>query len=410
MATISVGFIKSKPNTDGTFSLKIVINAQSNTAYIATRYKIDNLKQWKDGRVVKHPDADHINKQLKKLLWEYEEILDSMPNPNVPAAEVRKYLLAQHNKSDSLKVYAGQYIARLEKEGRASYAQNMGYTLKYLLECFGENFALQNFCASSLTVFEKHLRNSGSSDTTINIRMTHLKALLNAAVTAGVVEYKVFPFRGYKMPEKNVREIWVTKQELTRLRTAVFTGVSERRLTIARDLFMLSFYFAGINLTDLMDSRLDGETITFVRKKTAAKKRGEKGVSLTIQPEAREIIEKYITKDGTLDFGYRYKDYEQFRSFVTKSLNRIGEELGFENRLMYYSARKTFVQFGQQLGIPIHVLEYSIGQSIKEANKRPIFDYMRVMRFQADWAIRTIIDYSVEKSEEELPVPEWAKR
>lgn len=410
MATLSIGFIKSKPNTDGSFPLKIVINALSKSAYISTRYRIDSLKQWKDGKVVKHPDADYINKQLKKLLWEYEAIYDAMPNPNVPAAEIRQYLISQHRKSDSLKDYAEAYIERLEKEGRKSYAQNMGYTLKYLIECFNECMKLQQFTPTTLTMFEKHLREGGSSDTTINIRMSHLKALLNAAANDGVVEYKVFPFRNYKIPAKAVRDICISKGELRRLREAEFSGVSERRHTVARDLFMLSFYFAGINLTDLMDARLDGDTIIFVRKKTAAKKQGEKEVSLTIQPEAREIIDKYITADGTLDFDYKFSQYEQFRSFVTNGLNKIGEDLGFKKKLMYYSARKTFVQFGTDLGIPLYILEYAIGQTIKDKNNRPIHDYFKIMRPQADMAIRTIISYSQDMDEEEAPIPEWARK
>lgn len=410
MATLSVGFIKSKPNKDGSYSLKIVINAMSNTVYISTRYKIDNLKQWKDGRVVKHPDADYINKQLKKLLWEYEAIYDTMPNTDASAAEIRQYILSNYRKSDSLKDYGGQHIERLEKEGRKSYAQNMGYTLKYVLESLGENVTLQSISAVQLEKFENFMRKRGDSDTTINIRMSHLKALLNAAVNDGLVEYKVSPFRGYKVPQKAVRDICVSKAELRKLREAAFTGVSARRHNVARDLFMLSFYCAGINLTDLMDAQLDGDTITFVRKKTATKKHGEKEVSITIQPEARVIIDKYITEDGRLDFGYNYRDYEQFRSFVTKGLNKIGEDLGFEKKLMYYSARKTFVQYGTDLGIPLYILEYAIGQTIKDANKRPIHDYFKVMRPQADMAIRTIISYSTDMDEEETPIPEWARK
>lgn len=410
MATISLAIRKTMPNADGSFGIKIVIGSKGVTAYISTRYKIDNLKQWKDGVVVRHPDSDYINRKLKKLLWEYEAIYDTMPNPNVSAAEIRQYLLSQYRKSDSLKDYAEAYIARLEKESRKSYAQNMGYTLKYLLECFGESMSLQQFTPSALTLFEKHLRKGGSSDTTINIRMSHLKALLNAAVNDGTVEYKVFPFRNYKIPTKAVRDICISKEELRKLREAEFKGISERRHTVARDLFMLSFYCAGINLTDLMDARLDGDTITFVRKKTATKKQGEKEVSITIQPEARVIIDKYLTEDGKLDFGYNYSQYEQFRSFVTKGLNKIGEELGFEKKLMYYSARKTFVQFGTNLGIPLYILEYAIGQTIKDKNNRPIHDYFKVMRPQADMAIRTIISYSMDMEEEEAPIPEWARK
>ncbi len=411
MATIYVGFIKSRPGVDGSYPLKIIINANTTTAYIPTRYKIDNINQWRDGRVVKHPDADHINKKLKKLLWEFEEILDEMPTQDLPAKDIKEYLLSQYHKSDSLKAYAENYIDRLKKEKRLSYAQNMGYTLKYMLECFGESMTLQRVTSSALVAFERHLRNGGSSDTTINIRMSHVKALLNAAVNDGTVEYKVFPFRNYSIPAKAVRDICISRTELRELREAVFTGVSARRFTAARDLFMLSFYCAGINLTDLLDARLDGEIMTFVRKKTATRKRGEKSVSITIQPEARAIIDKYITDDGKLDFGYNYKDYEQFRSFITKALNKIGENLGFEKRLMYYSARKTFVQYGTDLGIPLHILEYAVGQSVKDKNSRPIHDYFNVYPLQADMAIRTIISYSMDMEEEDsIPVPEWARK
>lgn len=410
MATISLGIRQAKPNVDGSFGVKIIIGSKGTTAYISTRFKVDNLSQWKGGKIVRHPDADVNNRKLRALLSEYEAILDSIPNPNVSAKDVKEYLERRFRKSDSLKAYAEAYITRLEKEGRKSYAQNMGYTLKYLIECFGESVILQEFTPSALTLFEKHLRKGGSSDTTINIRMSHLKALLNAAANDSIVEYKVFPFRNYKIPTKAVRDICISKEELHRLREAKFKGVSERRHTVARDLFMLSFYCAGINLTDLMDARLDGDTITFVRKKTATKKQGEKEVSITIQPEARAIIDKHLTKEGKLDFGYNYSQYEQFRSFVTKGLNKIGEELGFEKKLMYYSARKTFVQFGTNLGIPLYILEYAIGQTIKDKNNRPIHDYFKVMRPQADMAIRTIISYSMDMEEEEAPIPEWARK
>lgn len=410
MAQLSFVIVPSRVNSDGSHTIRLKITNVNTTRYILTKYKIGSEKQFQNGKVVKHPQAAAINQKLNIMLGEYEALLSKMGNARATATEIKNFIEQPRFVGEDLCEYAKKYIAELNNNGQDSYARNMGYTLKYLTECFGENVALSSINTSAIKMWEKWLVRMGYSPTTINIRMSHLKALLNAAVTEGIVEYKIFPFRGYKMPAKNVREIWISKDELKKLREAEFSGVSERRHTVARDLFMLSFYFAGINLTDLMDARLDGDTINFVRKKTAAKKQGEKGVSLTIQPEARTIIDKYITDDGTLDFGYHYRDYEQFRSFVTKGLNKIGEVLGFDKKLMFYSARKTFVQFGQQLGIPLYVLEYAIGQSIKDANSRPIFDYMKVMRFQADLAIRKIIDFSLDDTpESEMPIPEWAK-
>lgn len=433
MAQLSFVIVPSRPNADGSHQIRLKISNNRTIRYISTKYRVGTEKQFQNGRVVKHPQAIAINQALKTLMDDYEGRLAKFANPKATATEVKEFLEADYIHSDLVSEFANHYIAKLKSNGQDSYAQNMEYTLKYLLECFGESITFQLFSPLALKRFENHLREVGSrktqkkdgktvgrpktpkpiSDTSINIRMTHLKALLNAAVTEGIVEYKVFPFRGYKMPTKNVRETWITKEELKKLREAEFAGVSAQRHTVARDLFMLSFYFAGINLTDLMDAKLDGDTINFVRKKTAAKKTGEKGVSLTIQPEARTIIDKYLAEDGKLNFGYNYSQYEQFRSFVTKGLNKIGEDLGFEKKLMFYSARKTFVQFGQQLGIPLYVLEYAIGQSIKDANNRPIFDYMKVMRSQADMAIRTIISYSqdMEEAEDDSdPIPEWARK
>lgn len=410
MAQLSFVVVPSRVNSDGTHTIRLKITNVNTTRYILTKYKVGSEKQFQNGKVVKHPQAAAINQKLNIMLGEYETLLSKMVAPRATATEIKNFLEQPRFAGEDLCEYAKKYISELKHNGQDSYAQNMGYTLKYLTECFGDNVALSSINTAAIKMWEKWLVNMGYSPTTINIRMSHLKALLNAAVTEGIVEYKVFPFRGYKMPTKNVREIWISKDELKKLREAVFTGVSARRHTVARDLFMLSFCFAGINLTDLMDAQLDGDTINFVRKKTATKKQGEKSISLTIQPEARAIIDKYITENGRLDFGYNYSQYEQFRSFVTKGLNKIGEGLDFEKKLMFYSARKTFVQFGQQLGIPLYVLEYAIGQSIKDSNSRPIFDYMRVMRFQADLAIRKIIDFSLDETPDaDMPIPEWAK-
>ena len=410
MVQLSFVIVPSRPNADGTHQIRLKISSNRSIRYISTKFRVGTERQFQNGRVVKHPQAIAINQALKSLMEDYEGRLAKFTNSKASATEVKEFLEADYIHTDLVSEFANHYIAELKGNGQNSYAQNMGYTLKYLQDCFGENVSLSSINTNAIKLWEKWLLKMGYSPTTVNIRMSHLKALLNAAVTEGIVEYKVFPFRGYKMPLKNVREIWISKDELNKLREAEFGGISERRHTVARDLFMLSFYFAGINLTDLMDARLDGDTMNFVRKKTAAKKRGEKEVSLTIQPEARTIIDKYITEDGTLDFGYNYRDYEQFRSFVTKGLNKIGEDLGFDKKLMFYSARKTFVQFGQQLGIPLYVLEYAIGQSVKDANNRPIFDYMKVMRFQADLAIRKVIDFSLDETPEaDMPIPEWAK-
>jgi len=395
MPTLSLNVTKARQNKDGSYPIRISIASQGRTVFITTRFKIDNLKQWNGSRVVRHPQAEAMNRKLYLMLEQYRSQIDDNPYlESLPAQALKNKLVRGRCGVSTAQEFGEEYVKQLRKENRTSYAKNMEYTLKYLTECFGNDVPLSSIGVVEIKRWEKFLFGRGDSTTTVNIRMSHLKALLNAAVIEGKVEYKIFPFRQYRMPAKEVRDICISREELTKLCEAEFVGVAQKRLTVARDLFLLSFYCAGINLTDLVDAELTGEYLTFVRKKTSDRKTGEKRVSITIQPEAREIIDRYITDDGRMDFGYHYADYDQFRSFVTKSLNRIGEMLGFEKRLMFYSARKTFCQFGYEIGVPLYVLEYAIGQTVKEANNRPIFNYIRIMREQADASIRAIIDFA----------------
>lgn len=91
---------------------------------------------------------------------------------------------------------------------------------------------------------------------------------------------------------------------------------------------------------------------------------------------------------------------QEFRRSSMMEINAVlGKDIfGIEDwhKVCYYTARKSFVQHGFDLGISLEVLEYCIGQSMK-AN-RPIFNYVRIMSQHADVAIRQIIDALHEKA------------
>lgn len=393
MALLSLAVRKGLRHSDGTYSIYVAVTHNGRVRYLTTRYRIDSLSEWRNGKVVANDSAQFINMKLRRLLMRYDDIIDQMPNiRNLTATELCEYLRQHEKESTSLAEYAERYLEYIKANRSASYYQNMQHTVRAAIDALGKNMALEQMSRGQICRFEEYLRNKGQSDTTINIRMSHLKAMLNKAIADGVVSYDLHPFFMYSIPQKAIRDLCLSKQEITALRDADLS--SSRRLQTAKDLFLLSFYCAGINLTDLVDARFDGNDLTFIRKKTSERRNGNKEVSMSIQQEARAIIDRYITQSGKLDFGYNYSDYGQFRSYITKTLNRIGEMLGFEKRLMFYSARKTFCQFGFEIGIPIYILEYAIGHTIKDANHRPVFNYIKVMRKHTDPAIRSIIDYA----------------
>jgi hypothetical protein len=76
---------------------------------------------------------------------------------------------------------------------------------------------------------------------------------------------------------------------------------------------------------------------------------------------------------------------------VTKSLKYVARKLELSNtNINFYTARKSFVQIGFDIGIPLETLEYCVGQTVK--TNRPIFNYAKIMARHADEAIRKILD------------------
>lgn len=247
---------------------------------------------------------------------------------------------------------------------------------------------LDGIAPRTIKDFDIYLKNERNlNPVTRGTHMAHLKAILNQAIRDKKVSYETHPFEYYEKPEGSIRELDITVDDVKKIRDST---PKEKSLRVARDLFMLSYYLGGINLIDLMQFNFKNkDTIEYVREKSKNTKKGNKKISFSIPEEAKPIIKEWIGKNGKLHFGYKYT-YDNFRKFVTKEIRRLAENTGIESHVVYYSARKSFVQHGFELGISLEVLEYCIGQSMKK--NRPIFNYVKIMRKHADITIRKILD------------------
>lgn len=391
MAELSITIIPAKQLADGKHRILVRINHKNKTLYITTRFKIDNEKQLKNGRIVNHPDATIMNQKLKISLDEYYDALDRISQNLYTCREIREYLTTSAKPSTSNYIVHKwqEYITNLEEEGRKGTASLYKLTLRYFKEKFND-ISLMSFGQNNVLAFEKHLSNKKKlNSTTTGMHMTRLKAIINSAIKDGEVQYKVHPFEYYVKPEVQERNLDITPEEIVLIRDYKTDSRSKK---IARDVFMLSYYLGGINLIDLVSADFRNmRDICYIRQKTTNTKRGNKEIRLSIPKEALPIIQRWIGIDGRLNFNYNYS-YRNFRNYIGGNIRRIAKDLNIINkRVVYYSARKSFVQHGFELGIPLTILEYSIGQSVK-SNNRPIFNYIRFMQNYADEAIRIIID------------------
>jgi hypothetical protein len=388
MTTLKTAVVPAKQLKSGKHKIRIAVGHKKQTRYLVTRFVIDDLSQFRDGQVVNDLEAPAINSKLRNLLNEYQDALDKINTDAYTCGQIVEYLSRFKRTSSTFNSVAKEMISEMKEEGRKGTAGLYELTLRYFNECTYGKIMLDMIVPKTIKDFDLFLnKEKGLNATTRGIHMAHVKAIINSAIRDKIVSYETHPFEYYVKPAPEVRELDISVEEFKKIRDSDFP---EKSLRVARDVFLLSYYLGGINLIDLMNINFkNATTIEYVREKSKNTKRGEKKISLSIPPEAQPIIKTWIGRNGKLNFGYKFS-YGNFRNYVTKELQRLADRLELNKHIVYYSARKSLVQHGFELGIPLEVLEYCIGQSVKK--NRPIFNYVKIMRKHADEAIRKILD------------------
>lgn len=393
MATIKLAVLKHTKSKDGSYKIRISIGHRSETHYIVTPYSVNALSEFDNGIVVRVPNAHEINIKLRNLLNDYEERLERIDSPeDYTCKELRDLLksMRTHSSKVTFKQVSEQYQKELIEDGRGSYAGMLQNSLRLFFEFTGGDVFLSEISTITISEFERWLKRKGVSQTYISMTLSMTRTIINRAIRMQLVTYDVHPFTYWKRPADPERELDISVEDVRAIRDAQPRLKKQR---IARDIFMLSYYLGGINLIDLLEIDFRGVSVLeYTRHKSRNMKLSDKRISFTLQPEAKELISKWMNRNtGRLDFGYKFS-YKNFLAYVTRSIKSLAKDINIQDyrKVCYYTARKSFVQHGFDLGISLEVLEYCIGQSVK--NNRPIFNYLKIMRKHADVAFRQILD------------------
>lgn len=399
MATIKLAVLKHTRAKDGSYKIRISIGHKSETHYIVTRYRVLSLANFVNGVVVNQPDAHYINVKLRALLNDYDSRLDNVPNLGDLSCEQLRNLLRDMRPTISgmtLRTMADQYISTLNKEGRTSYARIIHFAVDKFIRYMNGDVLLSQLNTVTIDNYYHHLLSLGLSTAYININMVNVRIIVNRAIQMQLVRYDVHPFQYYHCQQGEPRDLDITVEDM---RKFIDHKEASRGHQQACDLFLLSYYLGGMNLKDMVAYDFRGfkekPILSYVRLKTSAKKRGNKTIEFTIQPEAFPLIERWMNPATGHVLDVKPNKYASRLKYIDLCLSHIAERLQIDHRLSFYSARKSFVQHGFDLEIPLETLEYCIGQSMKQ--NRPIFNYVKVMRKHADDAIRQIIDHLHEK-------------
>lgn len=391
MATLRLTIIKKKPLVDGSFKVKVAVCHKGETCYINTRYTVASITHFKDGQVVKEADAPATNSKLRALIDFYQNTLDSIHNQGLYTCKQLKDLLTQASDQEEKPTYGQvckEYIEELESDHRHSYALLIERSMRYFREFTKVDIQLVDMTPFIISNFKKHLiQRKKISETTANMMLSQIKAVVNRAIQYGKVAYSIHPFISTKIAKAPVRDIAISRESLIKIRDCNPTSY---KFCVARDMFMLSFYLCGMNPADLLSIKFNDESVSFKRTKIKNRTISDENTILHIPYEAKIIINRYKGKNGKLNLNYNFSFVNLCRH-VGRCITQLAKELKIEEKVTFTSARKTFAQFAHDLGVQDSIIDYCLGHS--SHNRGVVAYYAKDAVKHAKIVIERVIGY-----------------
>ena len=377
MANLFITIVPTKVLANGQHKIRIAVSHNWDTRYIPTSIVIDSLNEFKNGKIVKRSDKELLNAKLKRIYDTYYERCESIEYADsLTCTQLVKIITSpingeQHRKFEDI---VEEFLSQIDEDDREKTHKLYKLAAKHFIRFTGPGALIEHITPIRINNYLTHLRKSKLSPTSIKIYITLLKVIINYAIKMRYVEYKVDPFVTASIPSAKKRDTYITVEQLKIIRDMV---PNQYNVSVVRDIFMLTYYLAGMNLVDMLAYDFRTNIVDYIRIKTRNTKDGDRLTSFAIPDEAKPLIKKYMNKNtGKLVFG-KYKTYVSCYNTLTRKMKVLKTVAGVTHNLTLYSARKSFVQHGYDLGIPLSTLEYCIGQSMKE--DRPIFNYVSML-------------------------------
>lgn len=385
MATLNAVIVPAKVLKGGRHKIRISVAHNAETRYIVTNIIIDSDKEFKNGAIVRRADAAILNTKLRGIIQRYQDVVDELPYVSMlSCAELICQLKNAGN--DRCRTIDSVFNEMMESSNikpttRHQY-QIIWNVVSKLIE---QNLLVEAINHVTILNLVNKIKKRGVSDSTLYNYLIFVKSIINYAKKLGYAQYKVDPFVGIQMPHVERREAWLTTDEIKKIRDLKIKGRIRRKY---RDIFMLSYYLGGINLVDMAKINFNEQTdtIKYVRTKTENQPKVNKYVEFEIPEEAKEIINRLKNKDGIVI----KNDYRLATSSINNALASIAKMAGID-KIIYYSARKSFAQHACELGVSNGVIDYILGHKLGGGGST-LYYYISVTPAQATAAIRLVLD------------------
>lgn len=353
MASINI-VLRKNIKADGTYPLVIRYTNNRKTFYTYLGHSI-RQSDWdeKSQRVKKsYPNATRFNNMLAKAVAEYNEKLLERETDNADTSVEAMRTAVKTAKEKTFFNQANIYTDHLRKTGKSNRLSTDLPRINRFKEFLGgADISFKEINPGLLKKFMAHLKSTRNiTDRTIVNHLIVIRTIFNQGIAAGIVDHKYYPFGKGKIIIKfpDSLKIGLSAEEVKQLENAELSEGENH----ARNLFLISFYFAGMRVSDVL--RLKWSDFQNDRLYYAMGK-NQKGGSIKVSEKAKKILDQYhhtnahdLVFHDLASLPDLTKSYEAQIRIKTRvkscneHLKNIAKTLGVKKPLTMHIARHTF--------------------------------------------------------------------
>lgn len=369
MATIKI-VLRKEIKQDGKQPLAIRITKYRKTSYIYLEYRLFE-KDWDSkGERVKKSYKNHVqlnNFLLTKKAEASKKVLEMESNQtHVTIDAVRKRI--KPNTQGSVFAQADLYIDRLKSDGKFNRYSADKTRVKRLKEFLQKDIPFSDLTIPQIKRYKIWLKAEYkmSERTAVN-HLVVLRCIFSQAIDEKACDPKYYPFGKGKIQIKFPSSLKVggTLEDVAAIETVDL--LEQPKLNHARNLWLFSFYFAGMRVSDVLRlkwSDFHNGRLFYTMGKN------NKGDSLKVPTKAQAILNQYTDQKDDSDLVFpelkgleNLNDSFQTQKRIKSKLHTINSDLkevaklaGVTKKISMHISRHTFGNISGDT-IPIQMLQ-----------------------------------------------------
>lgn len=335
MVTVNYYVNPKKKRKDNTFNVKIIITYKRKRKMLPTSFYVTKLDLTRGGKIKNQKILDGIN----KIIQTYKSKINTM---GVEFGNITLEQIIKNLKEEKCDCDFFVYTDLISKEKKEKTKNNYIFVASVVEKYIGtKNLDMRLMDYSFFCDIEKFVTKRYNPGT-VQIIMTYLKVIYKSAVIYFNNEHEqvlstyvltAYTYSNKYEPEKRAVGIETIKNIYS-------LELINKRVELARDLFILSFCLLGMNLIDMFNCEKCEQTIKYNRTKTKDSRSDSAYIEVEIDDRVKHIVDKYRGKNKMFCFSEVYKNYYPFKNAVSYGMSKLSLLVG--KKLTFYSARHSF--------------------------------------------------------------------